>query len=470
MALIIAGERSGVGKTTITLAILSWLTNHQKKVQSFKVGPDYIDPLFHSFITGKPCRNLDPILTSPEYVQWCFAHHSQSAEISLIEGVMGLFDGLPINNQSDSASTAHIAKLLNVPVVLIIDCSRLSISVGAIASGYANFNTKVKIVGIILNKVGSDKHLAYLKEGLKSLSIPIMGVIYRQQNIELPSRHLGLIPAGEINSHRKVFQQLKDLAEVSFRWDLLMPYLDNAKISIDNNDKSYFQLFSDKNSFNLPTHKINIKIAIAYDKAFNFYYQDNLDILNQIGAEIIFFSPLTDHKLPEDIAGIYLGGGFPEIFAEQLADNISLKMALQEKINNQIPIYAECGGMMYLSQSIQDFEGKEWEMVGILPNKVIMSNKLTLGYRQARVLENSCFANQGTLLWGHEFHRAKNINNSHPALLEIKDMYQQKITAYQGWQSQHIFASYLHLHFANFVPQVQLFWQQCFKYQQNKNR
>jgi cobyrinic acid a,c-diamide synthase len=460
MALIIAGERSGVGKTTVTLAMLSWLTNRQKQVQSFKVGPDYIDPLFHRFVTGKPCRNLDPILTSPEYVQWCFAYHSQQAKFSLIEGVMGLFDGLPLNNQPDYGSSAYIAKLLNLPVVLIIDCSCLSISVGAIASGYANFDSEVKIVGLILNKVSSDKHLAYLKEGLKSLSIPIMGVIYRKPNIELPSRHLGLIPAGEIEIHQQVMQQLQHLAEVSFRWDLLIPYLANSRISISPNGHDYF---------NLPVFKPQLKIAVADDQAFNFYYQDNLDILTKLGTEIIFFSPLNDDNLPEDIAGLYLGGGFPEIFAQQLAENIKLKTVLREQINQQIPIYAECGGMIYLSQSITDFEGKKWQMLGILPNQVIMSQKLTLGYRQVRVLNNSCFANQNNLLWGHEFHRGKNLDNPQPALLEIKDMYQQKIIGYQGWQSSHIFASYLHFHFASFVPQVQIFWQQCRKYQQQQN-
>jgi cobyrinic acid a,c-diamide synthase len=453
MTLIIAGERSGVGKTTITLALLSWLKNNQKKVQSFKVGPDYIDPLFHHFINGNPCRNLDPILTSPEYVKWCFGYHSQQAEFSVIEGVMGLFDGLPHENDFSYGSTAHIAKLLNLPVVLIIDCSKLSGSVGAIALGYINFDPHVKIVGIILNKVASDKHLVYLKEGLKSLKIPIIGILFREQNIELPSRHLGLIPVEEINNNQQIFERLNYLAEKIFNWDLLMPYLLNQKSH--NYQKKYFNYSQD----NQP-----IKIAVAYDEAFNFYYQDNLDILQELKAEIIYFSPIKDEKLPENIAGLYFGGGFPEIFAEQLANNHKLKQDLQNKIAQKIPIYAECGGMMYLSEIIQDFQDQQWKMLGILPNKTIMSQKLTLGYRQAKVLEDNCFAYQNTELKGHEFHRAKNSNIPNSPLLEIKDLYQQKTLSYQGWKSSHIFASYLHLHFANFIPQVEIFLQNCRDY------
>lgn len=452
MALIIAGERSGVGKTTITLAMLSWLTNQGKRVQSFKVGPDYIDPLFHRFITNNPCRNLDPILTSSEYIKWCFSYYSQTAEFSLIEGVMGLFDGLPINNQFDYASTAHIAKLLNLPVILIIDCSKLSTSIGAIASGYINFDPHIKIEGVILNKVASDKHLNYLKEGLKFLSIPIVGTLFRQQNIELPSRHLGLIPAGEIDNHNYLFEQLLKLATTSFNWDLLIPLIENKKRV--NYSQSYFYL---------PEKQTKVNIGIAYDKAFNFYYQDNLDILTKLGAEIIFFSPLVDAKLPKDLDCIYLGGGFPEMFAQQLAENLSFKTSLREKILTKIPIYAECGGMMYLSEAIVDFQGKRWEMLDILPNTAIMSNKLTLGYRQAKVLKNNCFARQNTILRGHEFHRAKNFQQPNSPVLEIREMYQQKIVSYQGWQSHNIFASYLHLHFASCISQVEYFLQCCLK-------
>ena len=449
MAVIIAGERSGVGKTTITLAILAYLKSQGKSVQSFKVGPDYIDPMFHSTITGKPCRNLDPILTSEDYVKWCFNYHSQNSQLSLIEGVMGLFDGVPHDDLSYYASTAHIANLLNLPVVLVIDCSRLSISVGAIALGYANLDRNLKIVGLILNKVASEKHLALLKAGLQNCDVPIMGVWWRQQNISLPSRHLGLIPNQEVQESQQIFQHLGNLAENNLNWHLLSPYLTNNKSTQTTN---YFI-----------TQKVryNLRIAIARDESFNFYYQDNLDILDYFGIELIAFSPLTDQALPDKIDGLYIGGGFPEVFATKLAENVVLKSLLQQAINNGLPTYAECGGLMYLSKSIIDFQGQEWDMVGVLPNRAKMSKKLTLGYRQGQILIDNQFLKKNFVFCGHEFHHAVNSDTPQLPIINLIDFYTQTELLPQGWQIKNIYASYLHLHFANLIPQIQQFLQAC---------
>jgi cobyrinic acid a,c-diamide synthase len=450
MALIIAGERSGVGKTTITLGLLSWLKSQGKSIQSFKVGPDYIDPMFHTAITGLQCRNLDPILTSEDYVKSCFSYHSQQADISIIEGVMGLYDGVPNDKSFCYGSTAHIAKLLQIPVILIIDCSKLSTSIGAIAYGYVNLDLEVKIVGIILNKVGSEKHLSFLKEGLKICSIPIVGVWFREKYIELPSRHLGLIPTEEITSHQEIFKQLAVIAEKNFLWNLLTPYLEEKK----TNNK-----FSD-NFYNfIPQKKYNLKIAVAKDKAFNFYYQDNFDILEKLGVKLVFFSPINDDKIPDNIQGIYLGGGFPEVFASELAKNITMIESLKQAINSGIFTYAECGGMMYLSEKIINFEGKSWEMVGVLPNIAIMDKKLTLGYREAKILiKNNLFKDNITLK-GHEFHRSKNSDIPNLPIAEIKDYYTQQILSYQGWQIKNIYASYLHIHLGNITSQIEKFLQ-----------
>ena len=246
MSLIIAGERSGVGKTTVTLALLSFLCRWQKlSVQSFKVGPDYIDPMFHQYVTGSPCRNLDPVLTSETYVQQCFIHHTQQSEYALVEGVMGLFDGigniksqklkvksqnyqLPTTNYQlpiNFASTAHIARILDLPIVLVIDCSRLSGSVAAIAHGYCSFDPHVKIVGFVLNRVGSDRHLQLLQDALVPLDLPILGVLRRHDNITIPDRHLGLVPTAELPQLDLVIKQLATLAQTCFDWDKLMPLL-----------------------------------------------------------------------------------------------------------------------------------------------------------------------------------------------------------------------------------------------------
>lgn len=442
MSLIIAGERSGVGKTTITLALLSYLKSQGKSVQSFKVGPDYIDPMFHKAITGLPCRNLDPILTSEDYVRSSFYHHQ--GEINIIEGVMGLYDGVPNTDYFAYGSTAHIAKLLQIPVILVVDCSKLSTSISAIILGYVNLDKGVKIVGVILNKVGSEKHLSLLKEGVKLCQIPIFGVWFRSNNIELHSRHLGLIPTAEITNHQEIFQQLATLAQNNFNWELLTPYLEKKDFQINYNT-SYF----------IPHNKLKFKVAIAYDKAFNFYYQDNFDILENLGIELVFFSPLNDDKIPEDIQGIYLGGGFPEVFADELAQNYSMKNSLKQAINKGIFTYAECGGMMYLSEKIIDFNGKSWEMIGVLPNTAIMDKKLTLGYREAKFLTKYDILKNNFIVRGHEFHRAKNSSTPMFPLLEIKDYYTQQIISYQGWKIKNIYASYLHIHFANYVDLIQ---------------
>ncbi|WP_017295354.1 cobyrinate a,c-diamide synthase [Geminocystis herdmanii] len=441
MSLIIAGERSGVGKTTITLALLSYLKSQGKSVQSFKVGPDYIDPMFHTAITGLPCRNLDPILTSEDYVRSSFYHHQ--AQINIIEGVMGLYDGVPNTDYFAYGSTAHIAKLLQIPVILIVDCSKLSTSISAIISGYVNLDKDVKIVGVILNKVGSEKHLSLLKEGVKLCQIPVFGVWFRSQNIELPSRHLGLIPTGEITNHQEIFQQLATLAQHNFNWELLTPYLENTDL-VNNYNASYF----------ISHNNLKLRVAIAYDKAFNFYYQDNLDILENLGIELVFFSPLNDEKIPDDIHGIYLGGGFPEVFADELAQNYSMKNSLKQAINKGIFTYAECGGMMYLSEKIIDFNGKSWEMIGVLPNTATMDKKLTLGYREANILTNYNILIDNFTLKGHEFHRAKNSSIPISPILEIKDYYTQQIISYQGWKMKNVYASYLHLHFANYISLI----------------
>jgi cobyrinic acid a,c-diamide synthase len=449
MTLIIAGERSGSGKTTVTLSLLAFLASKNYKTQSFKVGPDYIDPMFHTAITGLPCRNLDPILTSENYIQSCFSYHSQNAKYSLIEGVMGLFDGISFNNISNYASTAYLAKLLNLPVLLVIDCSKLSGSIAAIVRGYTSHDPQVKIIGLVLNKVGTDRHLELLKQALEPLNLPILGVLRRNQEINIPDRHLGLIPSEEITELKQIFNRLATLAETSFNWSQLLPYLETKKIPLTNN-----YLLSHLLNY-LPKKKV--KIAIARDKAFNFYYQDNLDILAQLGAELIFWSPLNDEKLPTDIQGIYLGGGFPEIFAEQLSQNQHTLYLLQKAIIQGTPTYAECGGLMYLSESIEDFDGKISKMAGILPTKTKMTAKLTLGYRQVVTLTDNPFSTQGTIIWGHEFHRSQMSNFPDNPLIAIKNCYNNQIESYQGWKKYKVYASYIHLHFAQCLNQVKGF-------------
>ena len=453
MTLIIAGDRSGTGKTTITLALLAFLRQKSAKVQSFKVGPDYIDPMFHSYITGRPCRNLDPILTSISYVKSCFAKHCQGVDYAVIEGVMGLFDGVPLEKTThpkipggekgfcqDYGSTAHIARILEIPVVLVIDCSRLSGSVAAIAHGYGSLDPNVNLVGVILNRVASDRHLTLLKTALKPLNIAILGVIPRQEALTIPDRHLGLVPTQELPQLNQLVDRLAHLAQTCFNWEQLLPYLTSS-----------------------PSHPItqsphppvtpSPKIAIAKDKAFNFYYPDNLDILEQLGAKLCYWSPLQDDSLPEGIAGLYFGGGFPEMFAEALSSNKKALKAVKQGIIRGMPTYAECGGLMYLCEQMIDFDGTSWPMVGILPTTAKMGQKLTLGYRQAIVSRSSFLLNEGETIWGHEFHRSELTIPPSKPLFNLSSWQENSPSCGEGWHCYHVHGSYLHLHFGG-CPQI----------------
>lgn len=461
MALVIAGDRSGVGKTTVTLAILAFLAHQGKKIQSFKVGPDYIDPMFHSAVTGIPCRNLDPVLTSPEYIRQCFKHHvnANDIECAVVEGVMGLFDGIYDlkNPQSlnDYGSTAHIAKILNLPTVLVLDCSRLSTSIVAIAYGYANLDPKVKIAGVILNKVGSERHLELLETALKRINMPILGVLRRNSKVTIPDRHLGLIPTGEMPGITDIFAQLAKLAQVSFNWDKLFPLVD-----VDVASANAYTLRS--NSSNSSTPKI--KIAIARDAAFNFYYQDNLDMLKELGAELINWSPLKDKSIPKNIQGLYFGGGFPEMFAPQLAGNKRVLEQLKKIIMAGIPTYAECGGLMYLCDQLLDLEQKSWSMVGIIPSIAQMQPKLTLGYRKAIALKNTPLLAAQQQVIGHEFHRSQTTALSSNPLWKLQGFHKSSLQLTEGWQLYQLHASYLHLHWGENKHLPQRFIKYCQDY------
>jgi len=461
MALVIAGERSGVGKTTVTLALLASLRRRGLAIQSFKVGPDYIDPMFHAHITGRPCRNLDPVLTSEAYVKKCFAVYSGECEYSLVEGVMGLFDGVKyVHNQpksiitSDFASTAHVARLLDLPVILVIDCSRLSGSVAAIAHGYCSFDSRVKMAGLVLNRVGSDRHLSLLQDSLQPLNLPVLGVLRRQDNITIPDRHLGLVPSAELPELDTVINRLADLGESCFNWEYILPLLQPKKAPGQNQGDGV-KLWSYSSSE-------RVKIAVARDRAFNFYYQDNLDLLQNLGAELVFWSPLADTELPPSVQGMYFGGGFPEVFAQQLTENTAILKAVKKAILQGIPTIAECGGLMYLCEQIIDFEGNSWPMVGVLPTSAVMGGRLTLGYRRAVALQDNLLVSSGTNFYGHEFHRSSLNINPHPPLLATYRYDSQENLGTEGWcLPTNVYASYIHLHWGERAEIALRFLQQC---------
>ncbi len=452
MTLIIAGDRSGSGKTTVTLALLAALRTKNIAIQSFKVGPDYIDPMFHGRMTDRACYNLDPVLTCETYVQQSFYTRTQQVDYALIEGVMGLFDGAA--EPMGFGSTAYIAKLLKIPVLLVVNCQSTSQSIAALIHGYRTFDRQVNIIGVVLNKVGSDRHLALLKDAIDPLEIPILGVMRREDQIELPDRHLGLVPTDELPQLQQVFEQLAGLGVRCFDWPQLLPLL-----KIDRRGTR-------QDSADIKTHPINkspivegIRIAVARDPAFSFYYADNLELLQALGAELVFWSPMGDEELPEDVQGLYFGGGFPEMFAPTLADNQEVQRSVRRAIAAGMPTYAECGGLMYLCSSIQDFSQQEYQLVGIIPAQAMMGKQLTLGYRNAISQSMTPLLRKGDRLRGHEFHRSTLSVRSMSPLYSLTRLEQLDTEAsiLEGWNSQSFQASYLHLNWGA-TPELPTRW------------
>jgi cobyrinic acid a,c-diamide synthase len=478
MAIIIAGERSGVGKTTVTLALLAGIREQldgdadlaveQSMIQSFKVGPDYIDPMFHSHLTGQPCPNLDPVLTSEDYVRWCFDNYNARSAYTVIEGVMGLFDGA--TGHDDTASTAHVAKLLSVPVVLVLNCASTFRSIAAIIHGYRTFDPQVQIAGVILNRVGSDRHLELLIDAIKPLELPILGVL-RRQNVAIPDRHLGLVPTAEMSNLEEIVDSLKVIGSNSFNWSDLLPLMRSSyrTDSYDDHkqgdsikaiqDSIYF--YSDK-----AKQQDTVRIAIAQDRAFSFYYADNLDLFKAMGAELIPWSPMQDADLPENVQGLYFGGGFPEVFAAELAANDRARMAVKLAIESGMPTYAECGGLMYLCDRIVNFEEQSLAMVGILPTIAKMGKRLTLGYRQAIALQSSPLLQAGDPVWGHEFHRSTLTDLSDRPLYTLRGYDSPNTYGNEGWQSHCLHASYVHVHFGAQLHLLDNFLQAAHRFRQ----
>jgi cobyrinic acid a,c-diamide synthase len=320
-----------------------------------------------------------------------------------------------------------------VPILLVIDCGHLSRSVAAIVHGYQSFDPRLKLAGVVLNHVASDRHLDLLKGALAPLNIPVLGILRRNAEIKIPDRHLGLVPTDELEGIEQLIEQLADLGDQCFDWSVLMPLLKSQQHTVGHRPAA-------------EKPEGGVRIAIAKDQAFNFYYADNLELLEQAGAELVFWSPLNDAALPPNIQGLYLGGGFPEMFAAALAENQPLRQAVKCAIEAGLPTYAECGGLMYLCQSLQDLQGDSYPMVGVLPAAVTMGTRLTLGYRQATVLQNTPLVTKGTQIWGHEFHHSQLSQPSEAPLYAISGYRSTAPSMPEGWGCQHLHASYVHLH------------------------
>ncbi|MCS7225409.1 MAG: cobyrinate a,c-diamide synthase [Gloeomargarita sp. SKYB31] len=421
MGCILAGERSGVGKTTVALAILAALSSWGEVVQSFKIGPDYLDPLLHRWMTGRPCPNLDVVLTSPDYVERCYAYYTRATPYALVEGVMGLFDG--------PNSTAEIAELLGLPVVLVIDCSRLSGSVAALVHGYRTWNPDIHLAGVVLNRVASDRHSELLRQALAPLGIPVVGECRRTDALAHPERHLGLVTPME-SSHLTGWRAaLMHCGRTCFDWQVLRPLLRVSHTDVSTAPWSTLHCARP------------VTVAVAHDAAFCFYYDDLFALLRAAGVTLAGWSPLRDGRLPDNIHGLLLGGGYPELWAAALSQQLDVLHDLRRRIAQGLPVYAECGGLMFLGEQLTDLAGQTWPMVGALPLATVMTQRLTLGYRRVPASQDTCFIAQGETLVGHEFHYS-----------QIRGVNAQPC---YGHATLH--ASYIHCHWGGCPEQAQRF-------------
>jgi cobyrinic acid a,c-diamide synthase len=434
--IVIGGVTSAVGKTTISTAIMYILKQKGLHVQPFKVGPDFIDPSYHTYVTGRQSRNLDVWMMGENGVLKCFHNASSGADIAVVEGVMGLFDG--ISGKDDFSSTAQVAKILNAPVILVIDAGKAARSIAAIATGFLHFDKKLRIIGTILNNVAGDKHANFITEAFADkVKVPIIGIVRRSKEITMVQRHLGLIPTPELEEKQKraIFQSAKFVSE---QIDLdKIKYLPDKVQTTDPLQKQ------------LPNGQI--KIAVAIDESFNFYYADNLDALREQKAELIFFSPINDCKLPENIHGVILGGGFPEVLADKLEKNQSMGKSITKAAENGVPIYGECGGLMYLTRSIKGYrgdEGKKRNMVGLIDADTFISGKLTLNYTEAN--SNASIFGKISKVRGHEFHYSRIENIAKDSKFAYVMRRGNGINNKKdGFMVYNCLASYMHLHFAD---------------------
>jgi len=425
--LVIAGATSGVGKTSITSAIIFGIKKHGYSVQPFKVGPDYIDPSYLSSISKNDAKNLDVWLMGENELVQSFVKNSTS-DVSVIEGVMGYYDGF--GGKTNFASTHHVASLLKAPTILVLDASKAARSIAATALGFTKFHRNSRIVGIILNKIGSKKHENMCKQALANLKIPILGSIVKNSE-SMESRHLGLIPVKEQkslqNKIRKVSREISDGLDIDKIVQICknVPQLPKAR----------------PKKFKKPTSTV----AIALDSSFNFYYHANLEALRREGAKLKFFSPVSDKKIPAcDL--IYIGGGFPEVHRQSLERNTTMRRLIKKRAEEGTTIYAECGGLMYLTKSIS-FGNKKYKMVGLFDAETQMTKKMTLNYTEGKIRSN-CIVSAPAKFRAHEFHYSKIRNLPRDAKLVYDLKIGEGIVGKRDALSEYnTLASYCHLYF-----------------------
>jgi cobyrinic acid a,c-diamide synthase len=435
--IVVAGTQSGSGKTTLTLAILAALKRRGFRVISFKVGPDFIDPGHHTRITGTPCRNLDGWMLSKSCNREIFSRHIKEADLAVVEGVMGLFDGY--DGKSEAGSTAQMAKWLNLPVLLAVNAKSMARSAAAVVFGFEKFDPDLRFCGVIFNQLGSARHLNYLKDALSGhVQMPCLGGLLNNADIAIPERHLGLLTLQDHPLSPGAINQLADFIESSVDMDALLACFADIETGPETAPSPR------------PLQSKKVRIGVAMDQAFCFYYPDNLDALRAEGAELVPFSPIADACLPEKLGGIYFGGGYPELHAEKLAANSQLRSQVLASSLKGMPIYAECGGLMYLCRELTDMDGRIHPMAGCFSFSTRMLQRLkTLGYREITLKINTILGQAGQKIRGHEFHYSEIISPAAvPGVYAVTSRFGES-GGEEGFQVNNTLGSYIHLHFGS---------------------
>lgn len=451
---VIAATQSSSGKTTVVTGILRALKNKGMKVQPFKVGPDYIDPSYHGMAAGRAGHNLDTWLVDESRINDLFASEAENADIAIIEGVMGLYDG----GKNGISSTAQLAKKLQAPVILVINVQSMGDSAAAIALGFKLYDEEVNLAGVILNRLGSPTHKMLIEEAMARINVPVFGAVYRDDSVHMPERHLGLTPAQENNAKEIIEIISAKIAKEVYLDEIIKLACAAPPLEVQENKQS--------------NAAKDIVIAVAKDKAFSFYYPASLKQLSDCGAKIEFFSPLEDETIPSNASALIFGGGFPEIFADKLAANKSMLTSIRRANENKMPIYAECGGYMYLMQGIFDFDSNFHAMAGIIPATAKMNKKLqTVGYVKAKNLHDNILGEKDCVYHGHEFHFSTQSEEAQDFPWAFEFVKMRNNAEYKaGYAKDNILGSYLHLHFLGSKKAADCLLEKAREYYKNRTK
>ncbi len=455
MACLIAAPTSGSGKTLLTLMLMAAARRRGQSVQPFKVGPDYLDPQLHSRLAGRPCRNLDSLLCGADWVQRCFRWHGSRADLAVVEGVMGLFDG---RGASSAGSSAAVADLLDLPVVLVVEASRQAGSLAALVRGFRDHGPpRVRLAGVVLNRVGSPRHRALLAEALAAIEVPLLGVVPSDEALELPSRHLGLLSAAELPDFDLRAERWAVLAQEHLDLERLMPLLaapGTAAAAVDPIEA----LSAGQEPHNGSLAKAPLPVAVASDPAFQFQYPEAGELLAALGLEVLPWRPTADEPLPPGSRAVVLPGGYPELWAAELAAAQRARASLRQAAALGLPLLAECGGLLLLGQQLADAAGRWHPMAGVLPFAAARG-ELSLGYREARCSSSGLLTRAGERWLGHEFHRwqLQEQPPGEPVVAARAGLWQVEgwgcPPREEGWTAPNVHASWLHLHWAG-CPEI----------------